>query len=290
MRKIAVLTLVGLWTASSAIGQADVITGDLGTYFGAPTATAYNTAYDHPDSFWQPTKPGVSWWAEDTTQLGGVPSCVGPGYGGQNFDVEAAYMTSSGGKLYGGFVSGFDLQGQYGWNKYEFYHTGDLFFDTNGDGKWDLAVALSTRTINGFTFQQGYAYTPTSSQITWYTKPDPYTSSEPSQLTTKFGAGFTQVPSYLVGFEYIPGGTADDNATAYPPYQKDDHNVVIVSLDGSLLTGSTVTMHYTEDCGNDFFNLTTPEPGLALLALGAAVAGAYARRRKGRLPSGPRAA
>ena len=46
-----------------------------------------------------------------------------------------------------------------------------------------------------------------------------------------------------------------------------------------------VTMHYTESCGNDVFDLTAndvvlPEPGTCILALGAVLAGAYARRRR----------
>ena len=100
------------------------------------------------------------------------------------------------------------------------------------------------------------------------------------------------------------GGGAEFASTNTNDYDPGDHNIVAVSIDGTDLHnafstfayGSTpVLMHYTESCGNDVFDLTgdviLPEPCTAVLALGAVVAGAFARRRlKGARPSGTDAA
>src|SRR5262245_59287531 len=57
---------------------------------------------------------------------------VGPGWGGQFFDVEAMYAYRPGNKLYFGIVTGFDPDGVL--HNGQTYTAGDIFFDV-GTGK-----------------------------------------------------------------------------------------------------------------------------------------------------------
>ena len=252
--------------------------------------------FDYPANDWLPSS-GVAYWIEDSTKWQGTPGKVGPGYGGQNFDVEAAFTAASSGTVYMGFVSGFDQAGQRAYSGTDLLRTGDLFVDLDpidGSPSWDFAIALSTR--DGFT--EGHAYIPGTTS--WYTTPTDYPASLPSRMT---GTNFTELSG--VSYAYAAGAaTADDLAYAssdWSTYEDDDHNVVEVSLSvtdlvsefGVLGTAGAV-FHYTQDCGNDVFNqlvlptmspgeeIVIPEPGTAFLALGAVLAGVFARRRKRR--------
>ena len=283
MQKFAVLMVLGIWATGSASGTTITVDGDLSDW-----GVTASTVVDRADTAWAPTMADwtTSWWAEDTTDWNSRgDGSVGPGYGGQNFDVEAAYMTSANSVLYGAFVSGFDRAGQSGWNGSGWYSTGDLFFDLGGNGTWDFAIALSTH--DGFL--EGCAYIP-SSAGTWYTTPTDFAASAPAQLLS--GVTFTE----LSGVQYAyHEGTSSEKPYASEKtsdYSGADHNIVEFSLDDvdlhyafpSLFSGTSVVMHYTQTCGNDVLDLPgivvyTPEPATAaLLALG--VVAAYARRRR----------
>jgi len=100
---------------------------------------------------WAPDNAGASFWLEDSiTSKNGHFGYVGPGWGGQKFDVEAAYLGAHDDTLSLAFVTGFDAAGQrtskYGaWNK-----PGDAFFDFNDDGTWGMVVADRSGVAAGY--------------------------------------------------------------------------------------------------------------------------------------------
>jgi len=299
MRQIWVVILLTGWLACGVPGtnaDAIVVDGALSDWVAGVDLT---TGYDLTGSL-EPTLPGATSWIEDSVGAGGY---VGPGYGGQNFDVEAAYSMWSNMTFYGAFVTGFDKDGQQGWGGSGLYRTGDLFFDLNyvpGESSWDLAIALSTHDDGGFV--EGRVYMPTDPTDTeWYTKERPdldYPDSRPGLLKNPENVEYV-MGLFDVSYEYAEGhpknelGQEEVSYASTDPddYSPLDHNVYEVSLSGdyflSLLSNdSTIRMHYTQECGNDVFNLDQdiiiPEPSLSLLALGAFIAGAFARFRKGK--------
>jgi len=101
----------GLFTGAISVD------GDLGdwgitipdTYDAQNTFTndPNQTAFVANPSLWKPQQNGVSYWVEDSTNWHNRGSAsVGPGYGGQNFDMEAAYAAWKGNTLYLAFVRG----------------------------------------------------------------------------------------------------------------------------------------------------------------------------------------
>jgi hypothetical protein len=289
MRTAAALTALALFVVAGATGAfaATIDEGFTGGSLGASISldgvlTDWGvsidfTEYDRANSAWIPSQGGVYYWIEDD-----ATGLIGPGYGGQNFDAEAAYMAKGTNDIYAAFVTGFDASGQGGWGGSPSYLTGDLFFDLSpgpGDPTWDFAIALSAQSG----IQIGHAYIPNDPDSDWYAKPDPYESSKPWQLIA--GAGFTELTG--ISYAYLEGSTADLYEAG--DYTNADHNVVEVALDIASINGAFgsvigIDMHWTPECGNDVFDLESdiviPEPGTAILALGAFVAGAYARRRK----------
>jgi hypothetical protein len=281
----AVLLLVG----GLAVGVPGVNAGPItvdGFLTDWVSGATLNTGYDLGAGALVPVS-GVTYWIEDSVV--DPYGMVGPGYGGQNFDVEAAYGIWSAGTYYGAFVTGFDQLGQYGWNGTTYYRTGDLFLDVNPGiaPGWDLAIAMSTH--DGFVAGNVYAAT----GGTWYTVPTDFASSQPALLT---GTPNDVTASYAVVYGYGEGMTTEINkaSASYADYGAADHNVYEVSLAGGLLSGAdSILMHYTQECGNDVFDLevvdllppqVVPEPCTSVLALTALLAGVYVRRRKRRLP------
>lgn len=285
MRKIALLVVFAFWATGSAIANAITVDGQLDDWIGTTNWANIGTAYNHAAGFWapMPSLTSVSSWDEDWT-VGGN-GFVGPGYGGQNFDVEAAYLKwGADGTLYGAFSTGFDRGGQKGWGGSGSYTTGDLFFNLEGNGQqWDLAIALSTHP--GFT--EGDVYVIGSPDSSYYTPPSDYPSSAPARLKGSL-SGVPLGQNYV----YKEGDAAEKNYASGNPtdYSNLDHNIVEFALGPQFFPVGTsiVAMHYTQSCGNDFFDLESatrpqtlvPEPGTAILALGAALAAAYARRRR----------
>jgi hypothetical protein len=256
-------------------------------------------AFDQPAAQWMPAVSGVSYWIEDSTKWGGTAGKVGPGTGGQNFDAEAAYAAVKGGTMYMAFVTGFDKNGQYGWNDSYRYKTGDLFIDINpeSDKGWDFAIALRTRGI----FTEGKAYKPTPPGGIWWTVPTDFGSSEPARLN---GTAFDALESVVTGYIYVEGSGADDDRLASTKwnsvengYVDADHNVFELALNLGAISSAfgvgqidSLLFHWTQQCGNDVFELEASGPGpipepssLILLGTGlAALAGRATARRRNR--------
>lgn len=194
---------------------------------------------------------------EDWVGSGGY---VGPGYGGQSFDVEYLALYMDGSDLYFALKTGFNvtsgvLNGGY------LYKPGDFAIDVNNDGTYDYALdfSVSGSTAN-YSLYQVTAWK--NSMYAQHAAADPYeykTATTSSPLLSFTGAKGTSGSSYV-----LEGGFDMSYLTLYD--------------------GGPVTLHWTMECGNDYLNVTTspvPEPS-TLMLLGGGVLAAMGLARKTR--------
>lgn len=181
---------------------------------------------------------------------------LGPGWGGQYFDVEAIYARHRGDAVDFAIVTGFDPDGvHYGGH---LYTAGDVFFDTGGG--FDVAMELSS----------GDLYTGVVGTSPMYASSGPFTIG----AGTRLGPGALAVTSDGVATAFSSGDTSSI------------HYLIEGTLDLAALgaAGSDVGIHWTMSCGNDVGMgriSPVPEPGtLALFGLGAGLAALGARRRR----------
>jgi hypothetical protein len=207
-----------------------------------------------PFSHWTPTAgiaSVVENWGDQPGQTGSYP------YGGEVFDIEAAYTTNDAGHLYIGIVSSMPEMGvndPYG----RPYHImpGDIAVSVDGGATYVAGIVGSGPNM-------GKVYL----NPTW---------SLPSGAI-----GFPQNgPSHLSGGTLIAQGTAVyADAGALEP--DGSHTYVIemgIPVDWSMLSmdpsNPNLHFHYTMDCGNDKLDwdyrpIQTPEPSvLALIVSG----------------------
>ncbi len=213
----------------------------------------------NPDSGDWTASTGSRVFFEDYRGTGGT-AYLGPGWGGQFFDVEAIYATMQGSTVFFAIVTGFDPDGVvHGGTT---YLPGDIFFDV-GSG-WNVGVDLETGNI--FTGVSG-------------TTPM-FSSSGPFTLVGGTNVGVTplSIPRDGAMTHYGNG----DTSSRHYNYEG--------SLDLSLvggLTSNRVGIHWTMSCGNDIGEGYLPKPAvpepatLGLFGLGG-LAALIARRKSGK--------
>jgi len=203
---------------------------------------------------WTPTV-GTRVFFENYVGTDGV-GFLGPGWGGQYFDVEAIYLNRQGNQLDFGIVTGFDPDGVV--HRGTRYFAGDIFVDT-GSG-WTTGIDLQT----------GQVYTNVAS-----TNPTLFPSSGPYVITGGTVAGTADLSIPFNGIKKFYTGVRSRTGI---------HYFYEGSLDLGLLggVGNTVGVHWTMSCGNDVGqgHLSVPEPGTAsLLAVGLLLGALRLRRR-----------
>ncbi len=228
---------------------------------------------------WAPTAgpSNISWTSEDFTGTGA--GYVGPGWGGQPFDVEAAYIGFDGSNLYIAIVTGMSPDGSkdpwrynnpsytsHDWNqsleKY-WYDPGDLAIDIGADGSYEYAVTTRANNTNSSsTPTPGMGYL-LSGNLQW-TDPlawDTETSSTDwGGVSSPWAVNAYDNATYLgANFSYSQFGSG--------------HYAIEAVIDYSLLglsNGDLVKLHWTMECGNDYLNVqnnVVPEPSTVLLLL-----------------------
>jgi len=215
-------------------------------------------------------QPGGGDWSSSTGQRifyedytgsdGGA--YVGPGWGGQYFDVEAIYAQRAGQDLYFAIVTGFDPDGVIYLGSP--YTPGDIFLNA-GNG-WNVGIDLET----------GHVFTGATS-----TNPADFPASAPFTIAggTDIGATALSVP-----FDGSPLVYGSGNQTS-------THFFFEGYLDLTRIGGADgpVGIHWTMSCGNDVGRgyigyvepPAVPEPGtLGLLGIGSLAAAVVHRRRQ----------
>lgn len=205
---------------------------------------------------------------------------------GQHWDLEGMFMNGTQLSL----VGGYDFKNGVTHAGYT-YRSGDIFFDVNGDAKYGHAInggsgvgGIVNNTF-GYDFALQLDYTAMTFKVigldatTWVNRGTDVPSSNP----WRYSSG--GVDTGITGsFNYI-GGLSGAEVGGMLGYGGNDTHYVI-SLDTSFLSGlvasgSSVTWHYTMECGND--NLmgrsAVPDTATTLALFGSALLGLAGFRR-----------
>ncbi len=259
----------------------------LGAFFlRTPNAMAYNiNGWLHGDwkvnpktGDWIP-KSGVFYTVEDYVGPGGY---VGPGWGGQRFDAEAMYLDWDDTNLYLALVTGFPRTAVKIGDQY--YSAGDIGIDFGVDGTYDYGIEIGGHYpghYNGLWGGAGNVYGPVGGKKLKWVNGTVFPEANP--LYMRKGQKALKV-----------GSVGSDTTFRYnhhysSPNPGNDHWVVEMRIDKDVFGSDWdpyFRVHWTQNCGNDAIDVTTPEP-MSLALFGSGLVGViFGLRRKKRWHNG----